>query len=403
VRTSSTPWFTIALLASASGLAACGSRTNLNSLKGDASFARDTGLADAPNKDAADAGTTGDADASSDAAGDAGTTISIVPAFGGCSGLRVALGGAFVYWTDAVRGIVMRRPKAGGVETTVAGFRDKPTDIRVFGDAVYWIDEGAKALVKAPVAGGAATVVATSPMPNAHPDTSPGINGFTVGPDGTVYFSSGRRIYAVSAAGGAPVAVVEHPGAPDALALDGTTMVYTAGPAVGPWAAPLKAGQTTACGAALDADEGYVCQVAVNRNLVTSRIFAKNDRAYWVVQTEPPVLRSAPTTPGHSIRQWDSMASFQGGAPQAFTVAGDVAFIAFGPSDDRNAYIAQAALVPGSKANELVRVRSPKALAFDWSVTSIDADDTHVFWSTYESSGAVTESWCAIEGIERRR
>jgi hypothetical protein len=92
--------------------------------------------------------------------------VSRVPAHGGASttlasasGGDVAVGGAFVYYTDHNGGAVYKVPKGGGAPTQLASNRPRPWTLTVDAASVYWIELYDGAIMKVPLGGGAPATI----------------------------------------------------------------------------------------------------------------------------------------------------------------------------------------------------------------------------------------------------
>ena len=327
-------------------------------------------------------------------------TVFVAP-FSKCFGLQLAAGGGFLFWADFGQGTIMRAPATGGAATMFASAQGGITEIRVFGDAVYWITGGAAALMKAPIAGGPPVLVATSPNAGGPLRTFTGINGFTVAPDGTVYFSSANQIYTVAPGGGAPALVVDVTNyIPFGLALDGGTLVFATDGY--PFAAMLNSGQVAACGMPLG--ETYACEIAKTHNTHSNPIFARNGRATWAANGYAGTLLSASTAPvpGLAVADWDDIGISDGAPTQAFWIRDDVAFVATAPAQSRlGGTISEAPLVPDSRARPLARHWGPGPPDRSWEVMSLVTDEARIFWATYERGNIDADSWCAIESLTR--
>jgi hypothetical protein len=143
---------------------------------------------------------------------------SVVPGHSGCGEMRLVTNGDTLVWTDTAAGRVMAMPRAGGTPAPLSGRETTaPTLLAVNGTTVFWLD--GKTIRK--VAGGVVSEVYTNPDD---------LHGLATSDDGaTVYFSTGRKVESVPAAGGAEPVVVEiHTrGDPAALAVSGSMLVST--------------------------------------------------------------------------------------------------------------------------------------------------------------------------------
>jgi hypothetical protein len=329
------------------------------------------------------------------AGGCTAAAVPIVDPVAGCTGFVVAAGGGSVYWTDAAHGTVMGAPAAGGTPMMLASGQDAPTEIGLYGDTLYWLNHaGDRALMKVAAAGGTPAVIATSP-PTA--DAAPnlvGIRGFTVGADGTVYYSSDSAVYAVPAAGGAPSPVVEYAvGAPVGLAIEGPTLVITNSLSTYIDAAAVGTGMAASCGGEKDP-----CKIARSEEQLLAPIYVQGGRAYWASLTFN-LLESAPTAPLGQPPQWGaSLGVF--GKMVAFAVHGGSAFFAFAQGAIVEAPLAENAVgtpialeppdQPGLAPPDTITV-----------VTSIAADDTNVFWATMRGYPGQATTTCAIHTVPR--
>ncbi|HEX4406663.1 MAG TPA: hypothetical protein VH560_17615 [Polyangia bacterium] len=311
-----------------------------------------------------------------------------------CDGLHIAVGAGMLFWSDSANGTVSRAPTSGGAAVTLAQDQNGPTLLALFGDTLYWIDGGAQSLMKIPAAGGTPTLVATSPNAGGAQDTHPGINGFTVGSDGTVYFSSGAHVYAVPPGGGAPVDVVDEArnGAPWDLAISGTTLAYVNALGGTIEATTVTPGQIAACGVEVNGNDAPVsCQIARTDGPLMDSIFIQNGQVYWADYVVEGGL-SAPLSPAgpQSTSLFGAV-----NAVSAFTVVGDTAFLT------TDSEVVAASLVADSAARPLARlVPAPRGL----ETTSIAADDAAVYWSTVvfdaEDTSPSTNT-CFIDSVAR--
>jgi hypothetical protein len=85
----------------------------------------------------------------------------------------LALDATWLYWTDLVRGAVVRAPKAGGAVETIASAQSRPTSIARDGDVLVWSNEGEQtalkdgkfydggSIMRMPVTGGAPVAIAS--------------------------------------------------------------------------------------------------------------------------------------------------------------------------------------------------------------------------------------------------
>jgi hypothetical protein len=329
------------------------------------------------------------------AGGCTAAAVTIAGPVASCAGYVVAAGGGSVYWTDAASGTVMRASTTGGTPVTMASGQDEPTEIGLYGRTLYWLNHaGDRALMKVAAAGGTPAVVAASPpQPDAAPNLV-GIRGFTVGADGTVYYSSDATVYAVPSAGGAPTPIVEYsPGAPVGLAIEGTTLVITNDLSTYIDAATVGTGVVATCGGQNDA-----CKIARSEELLPAPIYAQGGRAYWASLTFS-MLESAPTSPLGQPPQWSTDLRVYGQL-LAFAVHGGSAFFAFqeGPIVEaplaENALGAPVALEPPDQPG----LGPPGAAT---GVTSIAADDTNVFWATMTGNPGQATTTCAIHMVAR--
>jgi hypothetical protein len=318
----------------------------------------------------------------------------IGPPIAGCSGLRLALADGALYWTDAAHGTVNRRLASGGPIVTLASGEATPTAIAVSGGYVYWLAESTATIRRVSTAGGGPSVVVQSPNVNDPPMLMPGINGFTVAGDGTVYFSSETHVYRVAATGGSPVDVVDEVPFlfPAALALDGDVLVFAGmfGP-IG--VANLGAGVPVTC-LGFNADAGTdtrsACTLSILDGDPLDTIVAQNGRAYWVENVRQEI-ESVPTDAVLGANHDDIAVVSDRDEIQAFTVNGDFVVEALA-----NGEIASGSLEPGGAGQTFARV--PNADSGVTSTTSVVADGSWVFWSTLDRA---PQSTCAIEGVAR--
>jgi len=279
-----------------------------------------------------------------------------------------------LFWSDTAHGTVNRMLAGGGDAAALATNQNGPTLLALFGQTLYWIDGGSQSLMKVPATGGTPAVVATSPNAGDSADKDPGINGFTVGDDGTVYFSSETHVYAVAPTGGAPVDVVDEArgGLPWGLAISGTTLAYTINVNGDIDAVTLTPGQVASCGALPDAGAGVPsCQIAISYGPVMDSIFIQNGQVYWADNVDGQGEFAAIAPPSRSR---SSFGGFNVGTIAAFTVAGDTAFMV------AESEVVAAPLVDESVAEPLAR------LVTSSGATSIAADDARVYWSTLETA-----------------
>jgi hypothetical protein len=326
------------------------------------------------------------------AGGCTAAAVSLVDPVAGCAGFVVAAGGGSVYWTDAAHGTVMRVPAAGGTPVTLASGQDAPTEIGLYGDTLYWLNHaGDRALMKVAAAGGTPDVIATSPPPaDAAPNL--GIRGFTVGADGTVYYSSDSAVYAVPAAGGAPSPVVEYPdGAPVGLAIEGTTLVITNFDSTYIDAAPVGTGVVVVCGGVNDA-----CKIARGTDVLLAQIYVQGGRAYWANLTYGRI-ESAPTDPLGQPPQWSTDLGMLG---TAFAVNGGSAFFAFADGTIVEAPLAENAGGAAIALEPPVQPGLPPPVTLT-QVASIAADDKNVFWATIRGNPGLATTTCAIHTVPR--
>jgi hypothetical protein len=310
----------------------------------------------------------------------------------GCTGLHVATGAGTLFWTDTANGTVSRMPTSGGAAVTLAKDQSGPTLLALFGDTLYWIDSGAQSLMKVPAAGGTPALVATSPNAGDLSSAYPGINGFTVGADGTVYFSSETHVYAVAARGGAPIDVVDEArgGVPWGLAISGTALAYTNAINGNIDVAVLTPGQIAACGVLTNGnDEPASCQIARSDEAVMDSIFIEDGEVYWADNVDDsgqfaPISAASPS----------SVSSF-GGVDEiaAFTVVGDTAFMITGTD------VVAASLVANSITRPLARL--DPALQ-QLNAISVAADDARVYWSTFDLPvDGGSSGMCFIDSVAR--
>jgi hypothetical protein len=143
---------------------------------------------------------------------------SVVTPHSGCGEMRLGATTDTLYWTDTALGRVMTMPAAGGAPARVSGAETTaPTLLAINRSTVFWLD--GKTIRKR--AGNVVSDVYTN---------AEDVHGLATSDDGaTVYFSTGRKVESVPAAGSdAPVAVEVHTrGDPTALAVSGNMLVST--------------------------------------------------------------------------------------------------------------------------------------------------------------------------------
>jgi hypothetical protein len=315
----------------------------------------------------------------------------------GCSGLVLAAGGGSLFWTDAQHGTVMRAPAAGGPPVTLASGQDAPTELGVFGDSIYWLNsKGDHALMKVAAAGGTALVVATSPATTTS-SPWPGINGFTVAADGTVYFSSDHNVYATAPDGGAPTPVVEfeQTGLPSSLALDGSTLVIMDVWNSRIYATPVVPGTVTSCDKPPDGQSP--CFIAITHETLPSPVFAEGGLFYWVIGQGLAGIKDVPP-PQYRTTIYSAGVT-------TFTLQGANAFLAVDGAFEDGFSIVEAPLVENAIGVPLARepplAPQPSASFASKRVTSIAADDASVFWSTLEYDATGNNGTCAINTLRR--
>jgi hypothetical protein len=312
------------------------------------------------------------------------------------------VGDGNLFWTDAAHGTVMRAPSAGGAAVVVATGQDAPTELGLFGDSLYWIDRaGARALMSVSVAGGTPSVVVTAPGPSdagAPACAPPGINGFTVASDGTVYVSSGASVYAVPVGGGPPVAVVEFACEqwPAGLAIDGATLVMTNGASGRIYAAPAVTVTATSCGSDGPKGSTSVCAIAGSYNNLPP-IFAQGGRAYWVSNVDDALDSVSTTNSTFPFGKVAILVPSDFNPIATFTLRGATAFVA-----SEGGYVIETPLVEGSAGTVIaVEPSLPPDSRDRKLITSIAADDAHVFWSTLETDGGGGSGTCVINAVPR--
>lgn len=147
---------------------------------------------------------------------------------------QLALDGAYVYYTNAPSGSVVRVDKSGGVPTTIASGLEGPSDITADASGVYVVESGEK---------GAITRIPNGVDPAvrlAHDQAEPRSIVLTATEvywiDGGVFDTAtqtfiGAAVMKVSKAGGPPVEVAKADAA-NALFADGAQLYYTVGNAI---------------------------------------------------------------------------------------------------------------------------------------------------------------------------
>jgi Stigma-specific protein, Stig1 len=298
----------------------------------------------------------------------------VIPAAAGCTSIHIAVVGPTLYWTDQGHGMVKSAPVAGTPVTMIAMGEAAPTLIEVRGTTVFW---QAGMTIRKSTAGAAATTVVTSTDP---------INGFTASVDGaTVYFSALTKVKQVAAAGGAVVDVAseEQLGKPNALALDGTNLVYPCDVNGDVDVVQLAAGKVASCGKE-DPDGGALLQVMCTRiarsqgELILGTVVATGNRAYWA---NGATLHANVSSQG-ALQVNEQVASTIGtNSVSTMTFSGTNLFFAeFDPDITKKGtgLIEKTPMVKDSTAVAVARGQNGPA--------SIAADATKVYWSTSDCS-----------------
>jgi hypothetical protein len=290
-------------------------------------------------------------------------------------------------------------PKDGGPVTTIASNQGQPTWLRIYGDSLYWIARSAQTLVRAPLAGGGPFVAATSPNAGGAPQTHPGINGYTVSPTGTVYFSSGKRIYEASAAGTSRVVIEEDDDFPSGLALDGDKMVFLLEGSGHLHSARLPDAGAAAvkCGVAMDDGMGLLvkaCEFMRSHGIVADSLFARDGRLYYVDNVDVSAM-SVALERVNRVVSGDRIGGVSEVANRlnTLTLVGDRALVM------ADSYVAETELVPLSLGVLLARNQPLAPPNGATSFLSIAADATDVYWAMAKTEG--TDTTCSIVRVAR--
>ena len=233
--------------------------------------------------------------------------------------MAIAVDAANVYWTEA-SGNVMQAPLGGGTPFTLASGQPGPTGIAVQGGSVYWLDLGSAssssdaAINTVPVGGGAIVTLAHQ------------VAGCDIG------------------AGGEP----------NVIAVDSTSVYYSASPSHGSSSAsqvlsvPLGGGTPTVL--ASDPEALGISSIAIDAT-----------RVYYV--TNNALIKSVPLT---------------GGSPVTLTTTGSLSGFAV---DATNAY----GVLGGGISIEPLGGGMPSLVAMTSSdiIESIAADATQVYWTDW--------------------
>jgi len=167
---------------------------------------------------------------------DGGTPVAL--ASGQATPAGIAVDATSVYWTNSTGGTVMKVPLGGGTPTTLASRQANPTAIAVDATSVYWTNRSfcGGSVMKVPLGGGTPVTLASGQvMPTGIAVDATSV--YWTNPLDSNGDSSGGRVTTgtvmkVPLGGGAPTTLASQQAGPEGLAVDGTSVYYTAGDAV---------------------------------------------------------------------------------------------------------------------------------------------------------------------------
>jgi hypothetical protein len=224
--------------------------------------------------------------------------VQLVPPSPGCGGIDLAVRDGVLAWTDRGHALVKTMPAAGGTATIIDAAAKPTTGIAIAPDGtVFWVEIGG---LRRSQPNGPPSWVA---MNGIDP-----IKGFALSPDGsTVYYSQGTLVLRMTSQGSFPlmVALEEHGGLPQALAVDGYRLMYPTelnGDVDVVYLPPSGAVSLARCGK--DGPNGELLNVDCLRvarsqgSLLFDKIVALPDRVLWA---DGPNLKTALTVMGPPV------------------------------------------------------------------------------------------------------
>ena len=277
---------------------------------------------------------------------------------------HIAVDASHVYWTDSVRGNVMKVGLTGGAATTLVEAQQEPRGIAVDSGHVYWVDSAAGKVLRVPLSGGGVDTLATG---QSRPqDLVVGTSSLYWVNNGKISLGPGMDggVMKVDLPSGKPTSLATSEAWPTAIAMDGTNLYWTnAGTQDGDYTSgevrkmPLNG-------------SGRPVTIATIGSMSNSRLAVHDTSVYWITAgyvLETGIGGDTRINVIASVNGWNP----GGGTTTAVALAVDATGIYWSES---GTWICRTRL-PGYGPCGLI------ALQHDGGDGSIALDSTSVYWS----------------------